>query len=107
MAAFGVPIVEDVIGIRFLGPTARRRVEFIGENAHRNRDLHAFDVEIPLAPIFPIESGSGDSRISQPCDRDIVEDVVAGEALELSLKDARDQSIAACIVIQDNDARFL
>ena len=37
----------------------------------------------------------------QPGDRDVVEDVVAREALRLSVKDARDELIAARVAIEE------
>jgi hypothetical protein len=85
-----------------LGP--RGRIEFVGEDAHGNRDGDAFGIEIPeLAPILPVETGAGKRRVRQPGDRDVVEDVVARRAFGFSLKSACDQLVAASVVIKEAD----
>jgi hypothetical protein len=72
-----------------LCPSARSRVELVRENANGNRDGDAFSIEIPeFAPVLPIETGARERRVRQPGDRDVVENVVAGEAFGLTLKDA-------------------
>jgi len=71
----------DQFGIRALCPAPRSRIEFVREDAHGNRDGDAFGIEIPeFAPILPIETGARKRRVGQPGDRDVVEDVVSGEA---------------------------
>src|SRR5712675_203013 len=87
--------------IRPLCPTPRGWIEFVRKDAHGNRDGDAFGVEIPFAPILPIETGARKRRVRQPGERDVVEDVVAREALGLSVKNARDQLIAARVVIKE------
>ena len=57
-------------------------------------------VEIPEF-VLPIETGARKRRVRQPGDRDVVEDVVAREALRLSVKDARDELVAALVVIKE------
>src|SRR6266853_1687779 len=84
-----------------LGPAPRGWIELVREDAHGNRDGDAFGVEIPFAPILPIETGARQSRVRQPGYGDVVEDVVAREALSLSVKNARDELIAAQVVIQE------
>src|SRR5712672_2427736 len=96
-----VEFVEiDEFGIRPLCPTTRGRVELVRIDAHRNGDGNAFNIEIPEF-VLPIESGARKRRVRQPGDRDVVEDVVAREALRLSVKDARDELIAARVVIKE------
>src|SRR5258708_7923378 len=92
----------DEFGIRPLCPTPRGWIEFVREDAYGNRDGDPFGIEIPeFAPILPIETGARERRVRQPGDRDVVEDVVAREAFGFSRKDARDQLIAARVVIQE------
>ena len=100
VAAFLQLVVVDQFGIRPLRPAPRGRIEFVGEDAHGNRDGDTLGIEIPFPPILPIQSGTGKRGVSQPSDRDIVEDVVASEAFGFSRKDARDQLVAARIVIK-------
>ena len=79
----------DQLGKRAFCPAPRGWIQLVRENAYRNRDGDAFGIEIPeFAPILPIETGARKRRVRQPGDRDVVEDVVAREALGLSLKDA-------------------
>src|SRR5688572_4194003 len=92
----------DELGIRPLGPAPRGWIELIRKDAHGNRDGDAFGIEIPeFAPILPIETGARKRRVRQPGNRDVVEDVVARKALGLSVKDARDEFIAARVVIEE------
>src|SRR5690349_6480304 len=84
-----------------LRPAPRGWIKFIRKNAHGNRDGDAFNIEIPFAPVFPVETGARKRRVRQPGDRDVVEDVVARETLSFSGKDARDQLIAARVVIEE------
>ena len=77
VAAFLHLVVMDQFGIRLLCPAPRGWIEFVREDAHRNRDGDAFGVEIPFAPIFPVETGARKRRVRQPGDRDVVENVVA------------------------------
>jgi hypothetical protein len=71
-----------------LCPAPRGWIEFVREDAHGDRDGNALGVEIPFAKIFPVKTGAGKRRVRQPGDRDVVEDIVAREALGLALKDA-------------------
>ena len=84
-----------------LCPALRCKMEFIREDAHGNRNVDAFGVEIPqFAPILPIETGTRKRCVRQPSDCDVVEDVVACEAFRFSLEDACDQLVAARVVIE-------
>src|SRR5208282_492584 len=92
----------DQFGIRPLSPAPRSWIEFVRKDADGNRDRDAFGIEISkFAPILPIETGARKRRVRQPCDRDVVEDVVAREAFGFSLKDACDQLVAARVVIEE------
>src|SRR5688500_6247756 len=86
------------IGIRLLRPAPRCWIKFVREDAYGNRHGDAFDVEISVAKILPVETGARNRRVRQPGVRDVVEDVVARQALGLSGKDARDERIAARVV---------
>src|SRR5882757_9930085 len=100
MPAFLNLVVMNNFGIHSLSPAQRGWIEFVREDAHGNRDGHAFGGEIPEF-VLPIETRAGKRRVRQPGDRDVVEDVVAREALRLSVKDARDELIAARVVIKE------
>ena len=63
MSALGEFVVVDELGIGLLCPALRGWIEFVREDAHGNRDGDAFDIEIPFAPIFPVETGAGKRRI--------------------------------------------
>src|SRR5215472_17662281 len=85
-----------------LRPALRSGIQFVRKDAHGNWDGDAFGAEIgPLSPILPIESSAREGGVRQPRDRDVVQDVIACEALGLSLKDARDQLVAARVVIKE------
>jgi hypothetical protein len=84
-----------------LCPTSGGCIEFVGENAHGNRDGDAFGTEeCDFSLILPTETGARKPGVRQPGDGDVVEDVIAHKALRLSRKDARDQLVAALAVIQ-------
>ena len=86
----------DQFGIRPLCPTPRGWIEFVREDAHGNRDGDAFDIEKANFPkILPIETSRRKRRVRQPVERDVVEDVVAREALGLS-RQRRVRSARSC-----------
>jgi hypothetical protein len=87
VAAFVELVVMDEFGIRPLGPTPRGLIELVRKGAHGNRDGDVFRAEKGEL-VFPIETGSGKRRVRQPSDRDVVEDIVPGEAGSFSGKDA-------------------
>src|ERR1700680_5237014 len=84
--AFGEPVVVNEFGIRPLCPAPRGWIEFVREEAHGNRDGDAFRIEIPFAPILPVETGARKRRVTVGGDRDVVENVVACEAFGLSVE---------------------
>ena len=93
----------DQSGIHPLCPAPGGWIEFVREDAHRNGDggADAFNVEKRRSLVLPVETGAGKRRVRQPGDRDVVEDVVAREALRLSVTDACDELIAARVVIKE------
>src|SRR5579862_8291217 len=86
VAALGQLVVMDQFGIRPLRPTARAQIDLVRKGAYGNRDRNAFNTEVPEF-VFPVEAGSGDPRVRQPGDRDVIENVVTREAFRFSLKD--------------------
>ena len=77
MAALGEFVEVNELGVRLLRPAPRSRIEFVREDAHGNRDGDAFRIEVPLAPILPVETSARKGCVRQPGDGDVVEDVIA------------------------------
>src|ERR1700742_2502139 len=73
-------VVINEFGISPFRPAARRRIDFVGEGAHGDRDRDAPDVEEPSPRRnprgVPVEPRRGDRGVRQPIERDVVEDVV-------------------------------
>src|SRR5688572_31566806 len=74
-------VVMDQLGIGPLRPAPRSRIKLVGEHAHRNRDGDAPDGKEWSAPVLPVQTAAGNSRVREPGDRDVVEHVIACEAL--------------------------
>src|ERR1700722_12936581 len=91
----------DQFGIRPLRPASRRGIEFIREDAHGGRDNDASDAEERITLVLPIETSARERRIRQPCERDVVEDVVSCEAFAASGKDPCDHLVAARVVVEE------
>src|SRR5262245_9902954 len=89
----------DQFGICPLRPTARAKIDLVWKAADGNWDGNAFNAEIREL-VFPVETGSGNRRVRQPGDRDVVEDIVPSEPSGLSSEDTRDQCIAPGIVVE-------
>jgi hypothetical protein len=71
----------------------------VRKGAHRDRDGDVFrGKEGELA--FPIQTSRRDRRVRQPVERDVVEDVVSRKPLTLTVKDARDESVTARVVVE-------
>src|SRR5260370_19815080 len=85
--AFVELVVVDQFGIRPLRPTARAQIDLVRKGAYGNGDGNAFDTEIREFA-FPVEACSGNRRVRQPGDRDVVEDIVPGWAGSFSGKAA-------------------
>src|SRR5207244_1467943 len=69
---------------------------------HSYRDFYAAHVEEAARrgmDIVPVEPRRRDSRIGEPVQSDVVEYVVAGEALRLSVEDTPDHFLAAGVVV--------
>src|SRR5262249_19594211 len=92
-------VVVNELRIGLLGPAPRSWIQLVRKRAHGNGDGHAFDSE-EAELVLPVETARGNRRVRQPGKRDVVEDVVSREAPGLPGKGARDQFVAACVVIQ-------
>src|SRR6202042_434118 len=78
--------VDEVAGIRALGPAPRGLIELVGEDADGIRNGDVLGVE-EVRLVLPIETSRGNPGVRQPVQRDVVEDVVTRQgALQLSLK---------------------
>src|SRR5215472_2458072 len=93
-------VVVDELGIRLLRPAPRERIELVRENAHGNRDSYSPDAEEPFL-VLPVEAARRNGGVRQPGERDVVEDVVSREAGTLTCEDARDQPVAALVVVEE------
>src|SRR5215470_10985764 len=71
-------VVVDELGECPLRPTTRGRIELVRKDAHGDRDGDALDAEIRKL-VLPVEAGRRKSRVRQPGERDVVEDVVSRE----------------------------
>src|SRR4029077_16048050 len=91
----------DQFGIRPLRPASRGGIEFVWKDAHGGRDNHASDAEERITLVLPIETSPRERRIRQPGERDVVEDVVPGEAFAASGEDPCDHLVAARVVIEE------
>ena len=100
MSTLGKLVVINEFRISLLRPAPRGRIEFVREDAHGDRDGDAFGIEIPFAPILPLETGARKRRVRQPGERDVVENVVARESLRLPVKDSGDELITPNIMVQ-------
>src|SRR6266566_5642778 len=85
--AFVEPVVVDeVLGIRPLGPGSRCLVELVWEHADGIRNGNVLGVE-EVRLVLPVEAGRGDTGVRQPVKSDVVEDVVSRQgAQRLSLQ---------------------
>ena len=71
-----VDLVEvDEVGVRLLGPAARRLILLAGKDAHGHGDGDALGVE-EATLVLPVETRRRDPRVRQPVERDVVEDLV-------------------------------
>src|SRR5262245_17818225 len=79
MPAFVELVVVDQVGVRALRPRARAEIDLVREAAHSNRDGHPFRGKVREL-VFPVETRSRNCRVRQPCDRDVVEDIISCQA---------------------------
>src|SRR5580704_4373661 len=91
----------DQFGKRPLRPASWSRIEFVGKHAHGGWDNDAPDAEERITLVFPIETSPRKRCIRQPGERDVVQDVVSGEAFAASGEDTRDHLVAARVVIKE------
>src|SRR5690349_23730763 len=97
MRAFGKLVVMNEMGVRLLCPTAGGGIDLAWKGAHGYGNGDAFDVEEAFfrrAAVVPIKTGRRDSRIRQPVERDVVEDVIRREPFGLAVEHARKKIIA-------------
>src|SRR5262249_34153505 len=102
MATLGEPTVMNEFGIRFLCPAPRCRIDLVGEGAHRDGDLDASHVEETTGwevRVVPVESRRRERGVGQPIERDIVEHIVLGQPLRLSIEYAADHLLGARVMI--------
>ena len=77
-----VEFVEvDEVGVSLLGPAPRGLVELSREHADGGRDLDVLRVE-EAECVLPVEATRGDAGVRHPRHRDVVEDLVAGQAVD-------------------------
>src|SRR5262245_56146168 len=94
------------IRIRLFGPSPWGGVKLVRKDTHGNGDGNAFDAEEAVrrargrALVLPIDTAARNRSLRQPGERDVIEDVVTSDAFGRSAEDARDQLVAACVVIQ-------
>src|ERR1700733_9843604 len=104
MTAFVELVVANKYGIGPLCPASGGRVDFVGEDAHGDRDRDTPDVEEASSRRnlrgVPVETRRGDPGVRQPVKRDVVEDVIPSKPLRLTIEDARDHTVTADVVIQ-------
>src|SRR6266702_3848554 len=85
-ASVELVVMDEVAGIRALGPAPRGLVELVGEHADGVRNRDGLGVE-EVRLVLPVETGRGNPGVRQPVQRDVVEDVVSSQgAPQLSLK---------------------
>src|SRR5207237_9094872 len=93
--------------IRALGPTLRGLIDLVRIRHHGYWKLNAPGVEeaalAPQLPCAPIETRRGDRGVRQPVEGDVVEDVVARQALTAAIEDAHDELLAARVVVAHPD----
>src|SRR5713226_2444614 len=89
----------DEFGIGPLRPTPRALIEFVGKDAHGNRDRDVLRGEKGKL-VFTIQTSRRDRRIRQPVESDVVEDVVSRKALGLAVKDACHERLTGGVVVE-------
>src|SRR5437899_9045003 len=89
----------DEFGIGPLGPTLGSGIDFVWKYAHGNRNGNIFDIEKGQV-VFPIESSGRNRGAGQPIKSDVVEEVVSGQTLGLTVEDAGDEFVTAYVVVE-------
>ena len=75
-ASVELVVVDEVVGIRPLGPASRGLVELVREDADGEWDRDGLRVE-EVSLVLPVEASRRNAGVGQPVDREVVEDVVA------------------------------
>src|SRR5215510_4808659 len=104
VAALGELVVVDELRVRPLRPSLRSGVDLLGKDAHADGDLDTPGVEeaaLRHPPEFPVEPGRGDRGVREPVVRDVVEDVVTGEALRLAVETAGDYVVTLRVMVEN------
>src|SRR3954454_5475241 len=99
MPADGHLVVVDELGVSLLCPTPRHPIELAREDAHCNRERDALGAEEGQL-VFPIEAFRRDPGGRQPVVGNVVEHVVSGKALGLTVEDTGDQRQASGVVVK-------
>jgi hypothetical protein len=100
VTAFVEPVVMDELGIGPLRPTPRHRIDLVWKDTHCNRDSNVLrGNETQL--VLPIQARRRDCRVGQPIVGDVVEDVVTCQALGSTIEDARNELVAAYVMVED------
>jgi hypothetical protein len=96
--AFVEPIVVDELGIGPLRPTPRHRIDLVWKDTHCNRDSNVLRGN-KTQLVLPIQARRRDRRVGQPIVGDVVEHIVSRQALGLTVKDTRDELVAAYVMV--------
>ena len=106
VTAFCHSIVVNELRISLFRPTARSRIQLVGICAHCDGYLDACDGKKGdlsrrhVVGCFPIKARRGDRCVGQPVKRDVVEDVVPREPFLVTGEGARDEFVAASVVVE-------
>ena len=84
--------------VRLFRPTARGGVNLVRKDAHGHGNGEVLGRE-KVELVFPIQARRRNGRVRQPVERDVVQDVVARQALGLAVEHARDQRLTAGVVV--------
>src|ERR1700722_1239441 len=80
VSAFVELVIVDELWIGSLSPTPRGLIKLVRKGAHGHRDDNLLRGE-KVQLVFPIQTSRRNRRVGKPVERDVVEDVVSGEAL--------------------------
>src|SRR5688572_17456389 len=87
------------LGEGSFSPGPRGSIEFLRKGAHGNRDGNVHwrkEGEF----VLPVQTSRRYRRIRQPVERDVIEDVVSRKSLVLTVKDAFNERVTACVMVQ-------
>src|SRR5215469_13932638 len=91
-------VVVDEIGVRLLCPTPRGLILLVRKHAHRNGDGDALCGEEGEL-VLRVDTSRRNRGVSQPKERDVIEDIVWRKAPGLSGKGLGDQLQAAPVMV--------